>query len=96
MHGAVAAWHLANTPEMTDELSVLLFCDGVHVDKGVTLKTYYCAYVSFVDVEPYRLTVWRHHWHCCICNYSHSSGSIPVFLECTSNCSEYNKYLGQA
>ena len=39
-------------------------------------------------VEPYRLTLLRHHWHCCICSYSHniiSSGFPPVFLECTSN-----------
>ena len=33
------------------------------------------------------LTVLRHHWHFCICSYCHniiSSGSSPVFLECTS------------
>ena len=33
-------------------------------------------------VEPYRLTVLRDYWHCCICSYCHSSGSPPVFLEC--------------
>ena len=52
--------------------------------------TYYSACVLFVDVEPYRPTVLRHHsahWHCCMCSYCHnisSSGSSPVFLECTS------------
>ena len=42
------------------------------------------------NVEPFRLTVLRHHWHCCICRSSYyhniiSPGSPPVFLECTSN-----------
>ena len=32
--------------------------------------TYYNACVLFVDVEPYRLIVLRHHWHCCICTCS--------------------------
>ena len=35
--------------------------------------TYYSACVSFVDVESYRLTVLRHHWHCCVCSYSHNN-----------------------
>ena len=35
-------------------------------------------------------TVLGNHWHCCICSYCHniiSSGSPPVFLECTSYAS---------
>ena len=38
--------------------------------------------------EPCRLTMLRYHWHCCTCSYCHniiSSGSPPVFLECTSD-----------
>ena len=45
----------------------------------------------FVNVDPYRLTltVLRQHWHCCnvatcIVTIIISSGSPPVFLECTS------------
>ena len=42
------------------------------------------------NVEPFRLTVLRHHLHCCICRSSYyhniiSPGSPPVFLECTSD-----------
>ena len=43
----------------------------------------------FVDVEPYRLTVRRYHWHCWPCSYCYmniiSSGLPPVFHECTRN-----------
>ena len=53
--------------ETTDGLTVLLFCD-VYIDIGVTLKS---ACVLFVDAETYRLTVWRHYWHCWLChNYN--------------------------
>ena len=53
--------------------TVLLFCD-VHVDKGATLNLLQknSARVSFVDVESYRLTMLRHHWHWCVCSYSHN------------------------
>ena len=48
----------------------------------------------FLDVEQYRLTVQRHHWHCWPCSYCHntiSSGSPPVFFECTSTISQTDK-----
>ena len=67
-----------------DGLTVLLFCN-IHIDIGTTLNLPQSAF--FVDVEPYRLTVQRHQWHCWPCIYCHniiSSGSPPVVLECAS------------
>ena len=55
---------------------------------SIIIWTYYNACMFFVDVEPYKLTVLRHHWHCWLCSYCHniiSSGSPSVFHECTSN-----------
>ena len=43
-------------------------------------RLYYSTCVLFVDVELYRLTVQRQHWHCWLCSYCHhtiSSGSPP-------------------
>ena len=37
----------------------------IHIDTKARHWTYYSACVLFVDVESYRLTVLRHHWHCC-------------------------------
>ena len=72
----------------TDELTVLLFCD-VHIDKGVTLNLLWCLCVicGFRDVEMYRLTLSRHHWHCCIYNCYHNNNQLrlaPSIPECTS------------
>ena len=80
--------------ETTDGLleAVLLFCD-VHI--GVTLDLLQClCVICFVDVKPYRLTVWRHalvllatcmyKLHVAIVTIIISSGSPLVFLECTS------------
>ena len=65
-------------------LTVLLFCD-VHIDNASTLKLLQCLHVICWHIEPYRLAVRRH--HCLLCSYCHnkiSSGSPPVFHECTS------------
>ena len=40
--------------------------------------TYYSACMLFVCVEPYRLTLWRHHWHCCICSYCHNNNQLRL------------------
>ena len=61
----------------TDELTVhvKLFCD-IHIDTKARHRAYYSAcrmrVINFVDVESYRLTVLRHHWHCCVCSYCHN------------------------
>ena len=62
--GAVAATchRTCVNQKPTDELTILLFCD-VHIDIGTTQNL--LQSVLSVDVEPYRLTVQRHHWHCC-------------------------------
>ena len=36
------------------------------------------AYVLFVDVEPYRLTAWGHHWHCWLCSYCHNYNQLRL------------------
>ena len=67
-------------------MSLLYWCFVTFISTKAQHWTYYSACMLFVDVEPYRLTVLRHHWHCCICIYCHniiSSGSPPVFFECT-------------
>ena len=78
----------------TDELTVLLFCD-VHINLGATLNLLQCLCVICGSrAEPYRLTVQRHQWHCCICSYCLNiigSGSPPVFHECTSYSTAYVK-----
>ena len=84
---------LCDESKTTDELTI--YCCFVTfiiiIDKGATLNLLQCLRsVLFVDVEPYRLTVLRHHRYCCIkiCSYYHniiSSGSPPVFHECTSS-----------
>ena len=68
-------------------MSLLYCCFVMFISTKARHWTYYSACLLFVDIEPYRLTVLRHHWHCCICSYCHniiSSGSPPVFHECTS------------
>ena len=73
VHGAVAAQQLANMPVWIKN-DRWAYCTAVlwrscRRRRDTELTT---VPVSFVDVELYRLTVLRHHWHCCICSYSHN------------------------
>ena len=49
--------------------TVLLFCD-ICIDKSMRLNLLQCLCFVCGCVEPYRLTVQRHHWHCWLCSYS--------------------------
>ena len=73
---------------MTDELTVPLFCD-IHINKGATLNLLQCLLHVICGCRAVQTNSAEisYHWHCCICSYYHniiSSGSPPVFLECTS------------
>ena len=63
--------------------SCLATCQCTCVNQPTATLTL-SACVSFVDVEQYRLTVLRHHWHCSYCHNIISSGFPPVFHECTT------------
>ena len=69
-------------------LMSLYFCFvDVHIDQAASLNWLQCLCVICECRAVYRWTVLRHHWHCCIFSYCHniiSSGSPPVFNECTS------------
>ena len=66
---AVAAWQLANAP-LWIKNDQWAYCPTVlWRSYRQRLITYYSA--CMLLVEPYRLTVLRHHWHCCICSYCH-------------------------
>ena len=90
--GAVTAQQLANVPVWIKKrpMSVLyccLWCSYWQSCETELTKVPACYVFVDVHVEPYRLKVLRHHWHCCICSYCHnlvSSGSPPVFHEHTS------------
>ena len=66
VHGAVAAQQLTNMPVWIKN-DQWAYCTAVlwrlcqqRCDTELTTVP-----VSFVDVELYRLTVLKHHWHCC-------------------------------
>ena len=73
--GAVAARQLAN---MLVQIRNDRWADSADCTAVFMMFVLTKAYVLFVDVEPYRLTAWGHHWHCWLCSYCHniiSSGS---------------------
>ena len=63
-------------------MSLLYCCFVVFISTKARHWTYYSACMLFMDVEPYRLTVLRHHWHCCICSYCHNiiSSGLPALV----------------
>ena len=89
---------LCDESKMTDELTVLLFCD-IHIDKGATLNLLQCLCVicgcraiqTNSAETPLALL-----YMCSYCYNIISSSPPLVFLECTSNFFIVVSYSGMS